>query len=139
MGETTFKTLCNWRWLYSMNFTQTSLRRRDEDYILWCFKIISVKYIPPFVTVIRCYKNGRHQDCDTTENESRTRDLYLYLFYTKYGKKSCIFRGQAGFFLTALMTHTIGFNSTLNLRKISNFQVLSIFLLDNFRGLTATR
>ena len=102
MGETTFKTLRNWRWLYSMNFTQTSLRRRDEDYILWCFKIISVKYIPPFVTVIRCYKNGRHQDCDTTENESRTRDLYLYLFYTKYGKKSCIFRGQAGFFFNCI-------------------------------------
>ena len=56
---------------------------------------VSKNIFSPFVTVIGCYKNGRHQDCDTIENESRTRDLYLYLFYTKYGKKSCIFRGQA--------------------------------------------
>ena len=76
----------------------------------------------------------------TPQKMSLERETFIYIFSIPNMEKSHAFlEVRLGFFLTALMTHTIGFNSTLNLRKISNFQVLSIFLLDNFRGLTATR
>ena len=52
-----------------------------------------------FEPVWECYKNGRHEIV-TPWKMSQERDLYLYLCSSKYGKKSCIFRGHRSF-LTA--------------------------------------